>query len=188
MAPWIFLFLIPAITMRSFAEERKSGTIELLLTRPLSYYQIILGKLLAGVLLVILSLLPTLFYFYSVYRLADPVGNVDTGSIMGSYFGLLLLGSSYVSIGIMCSSFTDNQIVAFITSVFTCFFFYAAFDSLSLLSLPNNVLLILEQLGISAHYQSISKGVIDTRDLVYFFSIDTICVFATAFNLQKKYR
>ncbi len=188
MAPWIFLFLIPAVTMRSFAEERKSGTIELLLTRPLTDWQIVGAKYLAGLSLVLLSLLPTLLYAITIFRLADPIGNVDTGAMMGSYMGLFCLASSFVSIGLFSSSLTDNQIVSFVTAVFLSFFFYAAFDSLSLMSLPQQVLLVLEYLGIAQHYEGMSQGVIDSRDLLYFVSLNAFFLTLTRYVLQNRYR
>ncbi len=172
IAPYIFIFLIPAITMRSFAEEINTGTIELLSTRPVTEMEIILGKYFAALLLVFIALVPTLIYFFTVYLLASPVGNVDTGGIMGSYFGLFFLGAVFVSIGIFCSSVTSNQIVAFIVGVFLCFFIYLAFGYLSQFGVfigKNDYL--VESLGLSAHYDAMGKGVIDTRDVVYFLSI-----------------
>ncbi len=167
-APYLFMFLIPAITMRSLAEERKEGTFELLATRPLTDWQIVLGKYLACLLLVLFTLLPTLVYYYSVHSLGNPVGNIDTGAVIGSYIGLFLLGGVFVAIGLFASSVTSNQIIAFTIAVFLCFFAFSGFDSLStLLSLQN---LGLQDLSINQHYQSISRGVLDTRDLVYFLS------------------
>jgi ABC-2 type transport system permease protein len=131
IAPWIFLFLVPAITMRMFADEKRSGTIELLLTRPLSDFQIIFAKYLAALILVLFTLLPTLIYFYSVYQLGNPVGNIDTGGTWGSYIGLFFLAAIYVAIGILSSSFTDNQIVAFIIGILFCFIAYIGFDFIS---------------------------------------------------------
>lgn len=186
IAPWIFLFLIPAITMRMFAEEKKTGTLELVFTRPITDWQLIAGKFLAGFTLVSLALLPTLAYVITLYNIADPIGNIDSGAIIGSYLGLLLLGAVFVSIGLFASSTTENQIVSFITAVFLCFFFYAAFDSLSLLQLNNQLLLILKQIGIAEHYQSISKGVIDSRDLVYFCSIIILFSVLTQTNLARR--
>src|ERR1700759_2276095 len=154
-APYLFMFLIPAITMRSLAEERKEGTFELLLTRPLTRWQIVLGKYFACVLLVLFALIPTLVYYYSVYVLGTPQGNIDTGAVIGSYIGLFLLGSGFAAIGLFASSISKNQIIAFTVAVFLCFFFYSGFDSLSqLLSLQS---LGLENLGISDHYQSVSR-------------------------------
>ena len=123
LAPWVFLFLVPAVTMRSFAEEKRTGTIEMLFTKPLSDWQIVWGKYLAGVVLVLLALIPTFVYFFSVYRLSLPVGNVDTGGIWGSYIGIFFLSAAFVSIGLFCSSITNNQILAFLLSVFLCGFF-----------------------------------------------------------------
>jgi ABC-2 type transport system permease protein len=178
-APYLFMFLIPAITMRSLAEERKEGTFELLLTRPLTDGQIVLGKFFACVLLVLFALLPTLVYYYTVYHLGNPQGNIDTGAVIGSYIGLFLLGSSFAAIGLFASSISKNQIIAFTIAVFLCFFFYTGFDSLStLLSLQN---LGLESLGITSHYDSVSRGVLDTRDLAYFVCLSALFI---AFTLM----
>lgn len=176
IGPWLFMFLIPAITMRFFSEEKRTGTIELLFTKPVTDLQIILGKFLAGFALVVFAVLPTVLYAITLWFLADPVGNIDTGGILGSYIGLLLLGAVFVSIGIFASAITDNQIVAFILGLFLCFFMYSAFDSLKLLNLPVKTQLILEQLGISSHFYAMGKGVIDTRDLVYFGSVISLFV------------
>ncbi|WP_158824971.1 gliding motility-associated ABC transporter substrate-binding protein GldG [Mucilaginibacter lacusdianchii] len=165
-APYLFMFLIPAITMRSLAEERREGTFELLVTRPLTDWQIVLGKYLACVVLVIFALLPTLIYVYSVSVLGNPQGNLDTGAVIGSYIGLFLLGAAFVAIGLFASSVSKNQIIAFTIAVFISFFFYSGFDSISqLLSLQNYD---VRSLGISRHYESVSRGVLDTRDLAYF--------------------
>ena len=159
LAPWVFLFLVPAVTMRSFAEENRTGTIEMLLTKPLSDWQIIFAKFLAGVVLVLLSLLPTAVYYFSVYRLGLPVGNLDSGGIMGSYIGLFLLSASFVAVGLFCSSVTNNQILAFILSVFLCGFLYIGFEFIFSLSLFGPIDLFIQRLGMSAHYSSISRGV-----------------------------
>jgi ABC-2 type transport system permease protein len=186
LAPFVFLFLIPAITMRSFAEEKKTGTLELLMTQPLSDMQVIIAKLLAGITLVIFSLIPTLIYFYSVYRLGLPVGNLDSGAIWGSYIGLLFLGAAFVAIGIFASSVSDNQIVSFIVSVFLCFFFYMGFELIYTFILSGKTGLIIQSLGISAHYTSISRGVIDTRDVIYFLSVIALFVLFTKFSLETR--
>jgi ABC-2 type transport system permease protein len=186
MAPWVFMFLVPAVTMRAFSEEKKTGTIELLFTKPLTDLEIILGKFFAGLSLVLLALAPTLLYYYSIYKLGDPVGNIDTGATIGSYIGLFLLGAAYVSIGLFASAITDNQIVAFILAVFICFFFYAAFGSLSIFGISNIVTLFIEQMGIQYHYASISKGVIDTRDVLYFFSLAAAFIMATKTALSSR--
>jgi ABC-2 type transport system permease protein len=186
IGPWLFMFLIPAITMRFFSEEKRTGTIELLFTKPVTDLQIILGKFFAGFALVIFAVLPTVLYAITLWFLADPVGNIDTGGILGSYIGLLLLGAVFVSIGIFASAITDNQIVAFILGLFLCFFMYSAFDSLKLLNLPVKTQLILEQLGISSHFYAMGKGVIDTRDLVYFGSVISLFVMLTKTVLESR--
>ncbi|TXB67071.1 gliding motility-associated ABC transporter permease subunit GldF [Vicingus serpentipes] len=171
IAPWVFMFLIPAITMRLFAEESRTGTIELLLTKPLTDFQIVLAKYIAGFSLVLFSLLPTLVYFYSVYNLGAPIGNIDVGGTVGSYFGLLFLGSVFVAIGVFSSAITNNQIISFIVSVFLCFFCFIGFESISSLQLLGPIDDIIIKLGINAHYMSMSRGVIDTRDVIYFLGI-----------------
>jgi ABC-2 type transport system permease protein len=183
-APYLFMFLVPAITMRSIAEERREGTFELLATRPLTHLQIILGKYLAASIIVLFSLLPTLVYYYSVYTLGATQGNIDTGAVIGSYIGLFLLGSAFVAIGLFSSAVTGNQIIAFIIAVFTCFFFYSGFDSLSsLLSLQS---FGVQRLGITQHYTSISRGVLDTRDLVYFIVLTGFFLCLTLFALLRQ--
>ena len=183
-APYLFMFLIPAVTMRSLAEERKEGTFELLLTRPLTDWQIVLGKYLAGLFIVFFALVPTLVYYYSVYALGTPRGNIDTGEVIGSYIGLFLLGAGFTAIGLFASSISKNQIIAFTIAVFLCFFFYSGFDSLStLLSLQS---LSLENFGITQHYQSVSRGVLDTRDLVYFTILTGSFICLTLIVLLKQ--
>ena len=187
MAPWIFVFLIPAITMRSFAEEFNSGTIEFLSTRPISDMQIILGKYFACLFLVFFAILPTLLYFYSVSNLGAPPGNIDVGATWGSYIGLLLLGAAFVAIGIFSSSLSSNQIVAFLLAVFLCFFSYTAFDYLSKLNIfYAKVDNVIEQIGINAHYTSISRGVVDTRDLLYFGSFIAIFILLTKMVIEAR--
>lgn len=186
IAPFIFLFLIPAITMRFFAEERKTGTIELLMTKPLTDLQVILAKYLAGVILVFFSLLPTLVYFFSVYNLGLPPGNMDVGGTWGSYLGLFLLGSVFVSIGLFSSSITDNQIVSFVTGVFLSGFIYIGFDLLYSFDIFGNINYFVKGLGINAHYTSMSRGVIDTRDLLYFFSVIALFILLTKTSLESR--
>ncbi|MGI8892334.1 MAG: gliding motility-associated ABC transporter permease subunit GldF [Bacteroidia bacterium] len=186
MAPWVFMFLIPAITMRTFAEEKKTGTIEILFTRPLTELQIIFAKYLSGLVLVIFSLLPTLVYYYSVSQLGSPPGNIDEGGMWGSYIGLLFLGSGYVAIGIFASSITDNQIIAFITAVFLCFIVYIGFSSISSLSLFGRMDYFVELLGIQAHYVSMSRGVLDSRDVIYFLSLTGLFIFLTKIALEAR--
>jgi len=186
LAPFVFLFLIPAITMRSFADERKSGTLELLMTQPLTDLQVILAKYFAGVVLVIFSLVPTLIYTISVYRLGLPVGNLDMGGMWGSYIGLLFLGSTFVAIGIFASSVSDNQIVSFIIAVFFCAFFYIGFELFYTFILSGKIGLAIQSIGINAHYSSISRGVIDTRDLIYFISISVFFILLTKISLESR--
>ena len=184
--PFVFLFLIPAITMRSFAEERKSGTIELLLTKPLKDIQIILAKYFAGVLLVVFSVLPTLFYFFSVYQLGMPKGNLDIGGMWGSYIGLLFLGASFVAVGIFSSSVTNNPIISFILAVFLSLIFYIGFDFVYSLDLFGSIDLLVKSLGINAHYTTMSRGVVDTRDLIYFVSLTAFFVLLTKLSLESR--
>jgi ABC-2 type transport system permease protein len=170
IAPYLFMFLIPAITMRSLAEEQKDGTFELLATRPLSDWQIVIGKFLASLLIIVLTLVPTLIYYISVYQLGISKGNIDTGSVIGSYLGLILLGGAFTSIGLFTSSFGKNQIIAFTLSVFLCFVTFSAFDSISKVISLQSFESSLTSLGINQHYQSISRGVLDSRDFIYFLS------------------
>ena len=171
LAPWVFLFLVPAVTMRLFSEEKRTGTIELLLTRPLSDMQIIFAKYLAGLTLVLFSILPTLLFFLSVYLLGNPVGNIDTGGTWGSYIGLFFLAGIYVAIGVFASTLTANQIVAFICAMIICFLFYLGFDALSQLESLKSFDNIILSIGIDDHYKSMSRGVVDSRDVIYFISV-----------------
>jgi ABC-2 type transport system permease protein len=187
IAPLIFLFLIPAVTMRTLAEEKQSGTIELLVTRPITDWQIVGGKFLACFVLVAFALLPTLLYFLTVYRLGAPVGNLDAGGILGSYIGLLFLAAAFVAIGVFASSLTNNQIIAFVLATFLCFFFFLAFDFLSRLPVFfGKTDDVVQGLGIQYHYDSMSRGVLDSRDLVYFGSLIAVFLAATVLSLGKR--
>ncbi|GJM28876.1 MAG: gliding motility-associated ABC transporter permease subunit GldF [Cyclobacteriaceae bacterium] len=179
LAPYVFMFLIPAICMKFFAEERKSGTMELLFTRPLTDYQVIFGKYLAGFFLVVFSLVPTLIYYYSVYELGNPRGNLDSAGIAGSYIGLLLLGSFFTALGVLASSLTENQIVAFILGAFLCFIWYDGIDALSQMDLVDGAGHQIERLGVVYHYNSLSRGLMDSRDIMYFVSITTATLLLT---------
>lgn len=179
VSPYLFMFLIPAITMRSFAEEKKEGTFEFLATQPLSDWQIVLGKFFACVTIVIIALIPTVIYYYTVYELGAPRGNIDTGAVIGSYIGLLLLGSAFVAIGLFSSSLTKNQIIAFAIAVFLSFFTFIGFDSLGQIISLQTINTHVTALGINEHYQSISRGVLDTRDLVYFLSFGALFLVLT---------
>ncbi|QOD61864.1 gliding motility-associated ABC transporter permease subunit GldF [Polaribacter haliotis] len=184
LAPWVFLFLIPAITMKSFADEFSNGTIELLKTKPLSDWQIVMGKFWASLLLVVIALIPTLTYVYTVYQLGSPVGNLDFGSTIGSYIGLLFFASTYTAIGLFTSTISKNQIVAFILGVLISFLLFYGFDSISN-SFGSNSLTI-KKLGINEHFKSISRGVIDTRDIIYFLSITFFFLFITKTRLDNE--
>jgi ABC-2 type transport system permease protein len=186
MTPFVYLFLIPAITMRTFAEERKSGTMELLLTRPLTDLQLILGKYLASWVLVLFSLMPTLIYYYTIVELGSPQGNVDTAAVIGSYIGLILLGGVFTSIGIFASIITDNQVVAFILAVFFCFILYTGISSLASLSFWGSSTYLISQLGIDYHYVSMSRGLIDSRNLAYFLSLIVVFLYATYLVLRSR--
>lgn len=186
LAPFVFLFLIPAITMRSFSDEKRAGTIELLLTKPITDLQIILAKYFAGLILVIFSLIPTLIYFITVYRYGLPPGNIDMGATWGSYIGLLFLGASFVAIGLFCSSITDKQVLAFIISVFFCGFLYIGFEFVYSFELFGKFDLFIQNLGINAHYISMSRGVIDTRDIFYFVSIIAFFLLLTKITMEKR--
>ena len=185
LGPFLYLFLIPAITMRMIAEEKRNGTLELLLTKPLSEFALVFSKFLAGLTLVVISLIPTMVYYLIVYHLGDPVGNIDTGSVVGSYIGLLFLGGAFVAIGLFASSLTNNQIVAFIVAAALCAFCYLGFDSLYQL-MHGRVALMLRGLGLQQHYTSISRGVLDTRDVVYFLSVIVLFVMLTRTVLQSR--
>ena len=186
LAPWIYLFLIPAVTMRLFAEEKKSGTIELLLSKPLTEFQIVSAKYMAGLALVFISILPTLLYYFSVSQLGNPVGNIDHGATCGSYIGLFFLAALYVSIGVFASSLSDNQIVSFVIAVLLCFLFYYGFEALSSVSALKGIANGLAFMGINDHYKSISRGVVDTRDVIYFISIIISFLYFTRFVLNSR--
>jgi ABC-2 type transport system permease protein len=185
LSPLIFLILIPAITMKSIAEERKNGTIELLFTKPISDLSILLAKYLAGVSLLVISLIPTIVFYISMIYLGSPVGVIDDGSTLTSYLGLILLGASFVAIGIFASSITSSQIVAFILAMFLCWFFYDGFVLLGSFNLLGSFDFIFKYLGLSYHYDSIKRGVVDTSDIVYFLSIITIFIVASLTVLKS---
>ncbi|MBD0822934.1 gliding motility-associated ABC transporter permease subunit GldF [Aestuariibaculum marinum] len=182
LAPWILIFLIPAVTMRSFSDEKKQGTLELLLTKPISHINIVLGKYFGAFVLILIAIIPTLLYVYTVYQLGNPVGNLDIGSSLGSYFGLLFLIAAYTAIGIFTSTLSSNQIVAFILAVFLCFVFYIGFEGIADFTSSN----FIDQLGMSSHYKSMSRGVLDTRDIIYFLSITALFLMLTILTINKE--
>ncbi|PKB18545.1 gliding motility-associated ABC transporter permease subunit GldF [Flavobacterium sp. 5] len=183
LAPWILIFLIPAVTMRSFSDEKKQGTLELLLTKPISLWEIVNGKFLGAFLLIVIAIIPTFIYVAVIWNLGSPEGNIDMGSTLGSYFGLLFLIAAYSAIGIFTSSISENQIVSFIIAVFLCFFFYFGFEGLA--SILPNFSSIISYFGMQDHYKSMSRGVIDTRDVIYFVSITVLFLSFTVYNLKS---
>ncbi len=183
LAPWILIFLIPAVTMRSFSDEKKQGTLELLLTKPLSVWQIVNGKFFGAFVLIVMAIIPTLIYVWVISGLGLTAGNIDLGSTMGSYFGLLFLIGGYTAIGIFTSALSDNQIVAFILSVFLCFIFYFGFEGMATL-IPKFQDLIAS-LGMDSHFRSMSRGVLDTRDIIYFVSIAALFLSLTVYKLKS---
>jgi len=185
LAPWLFLFLCPAVTMRFFAEEMQTGTWELLITKPVSKMHIVLGKYFAGLVLVSSALLPVLIYYFSVSYLAEPVGNVDSGAFWGSFIGLFFLAAIYVAIGTFSSSLSSNQIISFVAAVVLSFFTYYGFEVMTGFFTSGQSIQFLDSLGIHAHYKSMSRGVIDSRDLLYFVIVSSIFLYATTWKLKK---
>lgn len=186
LAPWVFLFLVPAVTMRTFSEEKRLGTIELVLTRPISETQVVVGKYLASVALVLIILIPSLLFYLSVYLLGNPVGNIDTGGTWGSYIGLFFLASAYAAVGIFASSLTDNQIVSFLLAMLLCLFLYSGLNSLAMLNAFFGVRYFLASLSIGEHYSSMSRGVIDTRDVVYFVALSAVFIVFTRTRYEAR--
>ena len=187
IAPLFFAFLVPAICMRLLSEERQLGTLELLITKPISEWKIVLGKYLAAVALLICTLIPTLIYYYSVYKLGSPEGNLDNGAVIGSYLGLIFLGACFSAVGIYSSSWSKNQIVAFIIGVFLCFTFYWSFYLIS--KFPIFIGQwddAIQKIGMDYHYASISRGLIDSRDLIYFSGFIFFFLYLTRLNLKYK--
>jgi len=183
--PFVFVFLVPAITMRMIAEEKKSGTWELLVTSPLTNTQIILAKYFASLAVIFLALLPTLIYYYSIVKLGDPVGNIDSAGFFGSFIGLVLIGAVFGAIGLFSSSLTDNQITAFVIGVFLGFLLYFGLSALASLQ-RNNLALWIEELSLSYHYQSMGRGVINSSNLVYFLSVIGVLLAATGVMIRRK--
>jgi len=186
LAPWVYMFLIPAITMRMISEEKRTRTLELLLTRPLSDFKIVLAKFLAGLTLVIVALAPTLVYYQSIHLLGESVGNVDGGGTFGSYIGLVFLAGGYVSMGLFSSSLSDNQIVAFLIAVVLCFLMFIGWESLSDFSSLGGLESTFINLGINEHYRSMSRGLIDSRDVIYFLALVGIFMLSTVTVLKSR--
>lgn len=186
LSPVIFIILIPAITMRSFSEEKRTGTIELLFTKPLSDLSIIISKYLAGLILVFISILPTIVYYISVHYMGDPVGSIDDGATITSYIGLLLIGGCFVALGLFISALNNSQIVAFIFSLFLSWFLFMGIDLVANYSEVGGLDYYLRNLGLQEHYESIQKGVIDLRDIVFFLSFIAVFIYATYVTLQSR--
>jgi ABC-2 type transport system permease protein len=186
LSPWLFLFLVPAVTMRMIAEEKRLGTIELIYSRPISERAFVWGKYLASVTLVLLSLLPGIIYYFSVYKLGAVPGNLDKGGTLGAFIGLFFLASVYASVGLFASSLTDNQVIAFILAVLICFVLYMGFDSFAYLPGLKKIDVFVIRLGINEHYKSISRGVLDIRDVAYFIAVVMIFTEATRFHLVSR--
>ena len=186
LAPWILLLLVPAITMRSFSDEFRAGTFEILRTRPITSWQVLLGKYFGSLVVVLCSLLPTILYVFTIQTLPSE-GGIDTGGTIGSYFGLVFLAAAFTAIGICCSSFSNNAVIAFLIAAFVCFIMYNAFNAVSRIpSFASGADYYIEMLGIDFHYRSISRGVVDSRDLIYFLSLIVLFLFITNRNLQKR--
>ncbi len=188
LGPYVFMFLIPAITMKSFAEEKRNGTIELLYTLPFREVEIVIGKFFAGYVLVIVALIPTWVYYFTLSYLGNPVGNIDTAAVAGSYVGMILLAGIFTSIGVLASALTGNQIVSFILAAFLCFAFYTGFDSISSINIWSEFSYYLRQIGILSHYEVLSKGLVDLGDVIYFLSMIVFILYLTRdiLTLQRK--
>ena len=186
LAPWILLFLIPAITMRTLSDEFKGGTFEILQTKPLSSWKIVSGKYLSVLIISLFAILPTIIYVFTIHALSSQ-GGIDSGGIMGSYVGLFFLAAVFASIGICCSGFTNNAVVAFLISAFACLLIYFGFNAISKLPIfQGSADYYIEMAGIDFHYRSISRGVLDSRDMIYFASIIFLFLLITVKNLRKK--
>jgi len=183
LAPWILIFLIPAVTMRSFSDEKKQGTIELLFTKPLTVWEIVNGKFFGALALIVMAIIPTIIYVFVLSSYGNPQGNIDMGSTLGSYFGLLFLIAGYTSIGIFTSTFSDNQIVSFIVSVFLCFFIYFGFEGIA--GFTGGFGSFIGWLGMDQHFKSMGRGVLDTRDILYFVSVTILFLSLTVYKLKS---
>ncbi len=183
--PYVFLFLIPAVTMRMFAEEFRAGTIELLFTKPISIQNIILGKYFASLFIIILAIIPTVIYYFSIYYLGNPVGNIDSASVLGSYFGLIFLAAAYSSIGIFTSAITKNQVVAFILAAVLCYFFYDGIGQIASL-FRGTLEYFITYIGLNFHYISLGKGLIDSRNMLYLFSFSYFFLIITTIFLKRR--
>lgn len=185
LAPWIFIFLVPAITMKSFSEERKMGTLELLLIKPISIWKLVLGKFWGAFVLCIIAVLPTIIYVFAISSLGIVEGNFDSGIVLGSYFGLFFLIAAYTSIGVFASTTSDSQIISFIVGILICFLIFNGFEAVSSLFSDGETQQIIRGLGARAHFDSIARGVVDTRDLIFFISITLLFLYLTFQRLKQ---
>lgn len=184
LIPWVFLMLIPAVTMKMIADEYRLGTMEVLLSKPITTWQLIFGKYIAALILILISLAFTLVYIISIYYLANPIGNIDLGVIIGSYLGLLFLASAYISIGLYTSSLSQNQLIAFILGMLLSYFLFYGFEFIAeILSIEN---INIQTFGLFYHFKSISKGVIDSRDIIYFISVTFFFLYLTKINISDE--
>ena len=186
VTPYVLLFLVPAITMRSFAEEFRNGTIELLLTKPLSDWDLVLGKFLANWLMVLVMLVPTLLYYYTIYELGNPRGNVDSAAVFGAYIGLALLSAVFVALSLWASSLNDNQVVSFIIGTFSCFLLYVGLSAVAGLSALDSVSYPLTWMALDDQYRALGRGLVDSRNVVYLLSWVFVGLFSTKMSLQKR--
>lgn len=186
LSPFLFLLFIPALTMRLFSDEYKEGTIEILQTSPISNTKLVLSKYFSGLIIVWLAIIPTLVYYYSLYNLSETIGNIDTAGIIGSYIGLFLLSSVFVSIGVYASSTSKNQITSFVTAIFISAFFYLGWDLIANELSNGKIQLAISYIGIDSHYNSLSRGVIDSRDIIYFLSLNIIFIQLTSHSISKR--
>ncbi len=184
MGPFVLMFLIPAITMKMFAEELKSGSFEILSVKPVSIYSIVTGKFFASWVISIIAIVPTFIYFISLYNLANPKGNIDIAGISGSYIGLFILSSVFTAIGLLASSLTRNQVVSFVIAAFLSFLLFTGINSLAKINVWSDLSLILGNLSIEQHYNAMSRGVIDSRDVFYLLSVNVLLLFLTGLNLK----
>jgi ABC-2 type transport system permease protein len=185
LAPWVFLFLLPAITMKSFSEEKKMGTLELLVIKPISLWQLVWGKFLGSFAVALIALIPTLLYVYTVYTLGTTVGNLDMGLVWGSYFGILFLIACYTAIGLFASTLSENQIIAFISALALCFLLYYGFDALSMSIADGSFSILIRNIGMKAHFENSALGILDTRDLIYFISLVLFFLYLTVQQLKN---
>ena len=186
LSPLLFLVFVPALTMRLFADEYKEGTMEVLQTLPISNTKLVLSKYFSGLTIVWLAIIPTLVYYYSLYNLSETVGNIDTAGIIGSYIGLLLLSSVFVAIGVYASSTSKNQITSFVIAIFISAFFYLGWDLIAGEISNGRIQIAISYIGIDSHYNSLSRGVIDSRDIIYFLSLNIIFIQLTSYSISKK--